>query len=133
MQASIHKLLISASSLWIDEAIKLARSYGARVRPAHIDRESNGIVAILGDIPKEYGFSCFEFRDADKIAEYEERFDGVLRENVLVCSDAHHLWDINEAEFYVELDDEPYSSSLVRKRFFEFLDGLEDKMKNKNN
>lgn len=116
-----ERLLISATDLWIGEALELARSYGAHVHPAHIDRESNGIVAILGEIPREYGFDCFEFNEQASITAYRQRFDYIEEDGVLVCSDAHHLWDINEAEHSIELDDEPYSSSLVRKRLFEYL------------
>ena len=119
------KLLISATDLWIGDAVELVRKFGGHVRPAHIDRESNGIVAILGDIPKEYRFNCFEFKSADNIAQYKERFSFISEEKILVCSDAHHLWDINEAEHSLTLDDEPYSSSLVRERLFEYLNNLE--------
>ena len=117
-------LLISATDLPIETAVELARSYGAHVHPAHIDRESNGIVAILGDIPGEYRFSSFEFNDPDHIEEYMARFPQINRNEILVCSDAHRLWEINEAEHSILLDDEPYSSSLVRKRLFEYLNGL---------
>ena len=41
----------------------------------------------------------------------------------MVCSDAHYLWDINEAEHFLLLDDEPYSSALVRRRALEKLAG----------
>ncbi len=115
------RLLISATDLLIEDAIALARQYGAHVRPAHIDRESNGIVSTLGDIPLEYGFDCVEFCDAGRAEEYYARYPSIENTRHLVCSDAHHLWDINLAENYIELDDEPYSSALVRKRFFEAL------------
>ena len=118
-------LLISATDLMIDQAIVLAKRYGAHVRPAHIDREANGIVAILGDIPKEYGFDCFEFKDSEQIEAYQQRFPFIQSNSVLVCSDAHRLWEINEAEHCLMLDDEPYSSALVRRRLFEYLGGLE--------
>ncbi|MBQ9117028.1 MAG: PHP domain-containing protein, partial [Clostridia bacterium] len=118
-------LLISATDLWIGDAIKLARGFGAHVRPAHIDRESNGIVAILGDIPGEYAFNCFEFNNSENIEVYRNRFSAIGAESVLVCSDAHHLWDINEAEFFLGLNDEPYSSSFVRHQLFEYLRKLE--------
>lgn len=114
-------LLISATDLGIEEAIHLARAFGAHVRPAHIDRESNGIVSILGGIPAEYGFGCFEFNDAEHIREYCDRFPLITSESVLVCSDAHRLWELNEAEHCLFLEDEPYSSSLVRQRLFEYL------------
>ena len=117
-------LLISATDLEIGEAIELARSFGAHVRPAHIDRESNGIVAILGDIPPEYSFDCYEFNDPSNIDEYRQRFPYIDKDSILVCSDAHRLWELNEAEHSLLIDDEPYSSALVRQRVFEHLRGL---------
>lgn len=115
-------LLISATDLPIDEAISLARSFGAHVHPAHIDRESNGILAILGDIPSEYGFSVFELRERESLERLSPTVEQLNATNLLVCSDAHHLWDISEAENSLDIDDEPYSSSLVRRRLFEMLE-----------
>ncbi|MBQ9085852.1 MAG: PHP domain-containing protein [Clostridia bacterium] len=116
-----ERLLISATDLWMEDALELAKKFGAHVHPAHIDRESNGIVAILGSIPAEYEFTHFEFNCASNFSSYHERFPYLETTNVLICSDAHHLWDINEAEHYLMLEDEPYSSSLVRKKLFELL------------
>ena len=119
------KLLISATDLWIDDAVELARAYGAHVHPAHIDRESNGIISILGDIPKDYAFNCLEFNSADSIGDIKSRYAAAANTLTVVSSDAHHLWDINEADNFIMIDDEPYSSSLVRKRLFEYLNGCE--------
>lgn len=116
-------LLISATDLLIDDALALARQFGAHVHPAHIDRESNGIVAILGDIPKEYAFKIFELNMAENFEMVSNRFPFVTSNTVLYCSDAHQLWNINEAEHARMIDDEPYSSTLVRKRLFEWLKG----------
>jgi hypothetical protein len=115
-------LLISATDLPIADAIALARSFGAHVHPAHIDRESNGIVAILGDIPPEYEFSSFELRERASLERLTPIVEELCENNLLVCSDAHHLWDISEAENSFDIDDEPYSSSLVRHRLFEMLE-----------
>ncbi|MBE6545929.1 MAG: PHP domain-containing protein [Ruminococcaceae bacterium] len=117
-------LLISATDLPIDEAIRFAEGFGAHVHPAHIDRESNGILAILGDIPQEYGFDCLEFNNPNSMKSIFERFPRLSEAKALVCSDAHHLWDINEAEHSILLEDEPYSSSLVRSRLFDYLQSL---------
>lgn len=118
----VETLLISPTDLPIDEAVRLARSYGAHVHPAHIDRESNGILAVLGGIPSEYGFKVFELRERENARELSERVAELNEGNVLVCSDAHQLWDISEAENSFLIDDEPYSSSLVRNRIFEMLE-----------
>ena len=117
------KLLISATDLWMSDAIELAKKYDAHVRPAHIDRESNGIVAILGDVPCEYGFNFVEFNDRQNAERYYGTYPSIKNAEMLVCSDAHHLWDISEAENFVELFDEPYSSRLVREKLFEMLFG----------
>lgn len=121
----VQKLLISPTDLPIDEAIKLARSYGAHVHPAHIDRESNGIIAILGDIPSEYGFKIFEMRDRSNAEQIMGTVEELNEKNILVCSDAHQLWNISEAENSFLIDDEPYSSRLVRKRIFDMLEAGE--------
>ena len=117
-------LLISATDLWMSDAIRLAKSYGAHIHPAHIDRESNGIISVLGDIPEEYGFGCVEYNGIDRIEKIKSTYSVAKKSKHIVSSDAHHLWDINEADNFIELDDEPYSSALVRKRLFEYLDGL---------
>ena len=122
---TVDTLLISATDLPIDEAISLAKSFGAHVHPAHIDRESNGIVAILGDIPAEYGFSIFELRERENAQKLCSTVEELNEKNILVCSDAHHLWDISEAENSLMIDDEPYSSALVRKRLFDMLESGE--------
>ena len=115
-------LLISATDLFISDAIDLVHKHRGHVRPAHIDRESNGIVSILGDVPSEYNFNFVEFNDRNNIPSYYESYSSLERASTLVGSDAHHLWNISEAGNTIELsEDEPYSSALVRKRFFEKL------------
>ncbi len=116
-----ERLLISATDLLIEDAIVLARSFGAHVHPAHIDRESNGIIATLGDIPKEYGFRWCELNDGGNLEKCCKAATSFHPSSVLVCSDAHHLWDINEADHSILLEDEPYSSGLIRERFFQAL------------
>ena len=117
-----ERLLISATDLPIEDAVVLARSFGAHVHPAHIDRHSNGIVAILGDIPSDYGFAVFEMREKENMEKLSATVEELCEDNMIICSDAHHLWDISEAENFVLLDDEPYSSARVREKLFERLE-----------
>ena len=113
-------LLINATTLSLEEAVLLAKQYDAVVYPAHIDREANGIIATLGEIPDKPFFGCVEFHDEDKVEAYSEKY-ALQDKKILISSDAHHLWDIRDAGPYIELDDEPYSSELVRRRFFEYI------------
>ena len=117
-------LLISATDLTLEEAYGLVTEMGGAAYPAHIDRESNGIIAILGAMPEEPRFPTVELNDGKNAPEYiaEHALEGKL---ILCSSDAHNLWSINEAEHILEIDDEPYSSALVRQRLIEMMRGAE--------
>lgn len=115
-------LLISPTDLPIADAVELVRAYGGHVHPAHIDRETNGIMAVLGDIPSEYGFKVFELRESKNLEMLSKTVEELSKNNMLICSDAHQLWNISEAENYLCIDDEPYSSKLVRRKIFEMLE-----------
>ena len=116
-----ENLLSNATDISVDNVLKLVESFGGVCYPAHVDRTSNGIIATLGDFPPTPKFKCVEFHDKDKISEYKEKYSELSGKRALVSSDAHYLWDIRDADDFIEIDDEPYSSDLVRKRLFEIL------------
>lgn len=114
-------LLSNATDIMIDDAYKTVLSHGGICYPAHVDREANGIIATLGTLPEYMPFRVAEFHDADKIEDYKTKYSAIDGKQLVVSSDAHFLWDIKEKKEYFDIDDEPYSSSLVRKRLFEIL------------
>ena len=95
-------LLSNATALPLEKAVESARAHGAVVYPAHVDRQANGILTTLGGM-----------------------HSALAGLDTVICSDAHYLWDINEAEHCFLLDDEPYSSALVRRRLLDKLAGKE--------
>jgi hypothetical protein len=117
-------LLINATDLTIEDAFREVTSRGGVCYPAHIDRTSNGMVSVLGTFPDDPKFTAYELNSAESLAEYEERFPMIKSLPRAVSSDAHYLWDISEASFSIQVDDEPYSSSLVRNRIIDHLLGL---------
>jgi len=116
-------LLINAVDLSIDEAFEFVKKHGGVCYPAHIDRQSNGIIAILGTFPPEPVFTAYELNSADSVDEYYEKYPIIRTLSKTVASDAHHLWDISEAVFAISIDDEPYSSDLVRNKLIDHLLG----------
>lgn len=114
-------LLITFTTLSLDDGVRLVREYGGFAFPAHIDRPSNGIIEILGDIPPEPGFTFAEFNDSKNVAAYREKYTSVASLGILVNSDAHRLTDVNEAENCMELDADPSDEAAVRDAFFAFL------------
>ena len=118
-------LLLNASYLSLEEAFAEVKKRGGVCYPAHIDRTSNGIIAMLGDFPPDPPFTAFELRDGASLDDCRTKH-AVLAERGLtyvVSSDAHYLTDIAEEGFAIELDDEPYSSQRVRDKLIDYLLG----------
>ncbi len=113
-------LLSNATTITVEECPALAEKFGGICYPAHVDRQANGIIATLGTFPEIKGFKCCEFHDGDKTEEYLKNYP-IGNRKIIISSDAHFLWDMREDNDYFLIDDEPYSSELVRKRIFEAL------------
>ena len=75
---------------------------------------------MLGTLPEKPNFSCVEFNGNADIEEYTKKYN-LEGKKILIGSDTHYLTDIREENDYLDIDDEPYSSSLVRKKLFEML------------
>lgn len=86
-------LLVNATTLSLSEAAKLVRGLGGAFYPAHIDREANGILAILGALPEDPIFLTVERHDG---AAYGDK-------RVVKSSDAHRPWEIAEEGCPIEL------------------------------
>jgi len=119
--AKEEHLLINGTTLSLEEVSPLCERFSGVCYPAHIDRESNGIIAVLGVMPDFPRFNFAELHDGARKEEFVRctYFD---ENSFLVSSDAHYLWDIKEKTDYLTLggntDDE------IRKALFEFLRGV---------
>ena len=116
-------LLPNATMISLEEAPELVKGFGGVCYPAHIDRDANGIVAILGTVPPTPGFSCVEMRDAEKITEYKEKYN-LSDKLIIVSSDSHYLTDIDETNNFFELDTPSDSHKDVRRALFKLLNGI---------
>lgn len=113
-------LLPNATSVSLEEAFGLVKSFGGISYPAHIDRQSNGIISVLGAFPETPDFNIIEINQKEKAPEYVKKYS-LEDKRVIISSDAHYLTDMRDKENYFELDDEPYSSALVRSNLFKLL------------
>lgn len=116
----VEGLLINATNISIEDVCDIVGKFNGICYPAHIDRDANGIIAVLGTLPNDIPFTRFEIHDGYKIEEFSKQY-GIPKNSFIVSSDAHYLTDMRDKENYFEIDDEPYSSQLVRKRLFEEL------------
>ena len=113
-------LLTNATTVSIEDAPELVHKYGGVCYPAHIDRTSNGIIAVLGTIPPTPHFDCVELRDAERIGEYKEKY-GIGDKTVIVSSDAHRLTDMKDGENFVTLDAPRDDACAVRRALMDHL------------
>lgn len=114
-------LLTNATSISVNESIEIAHTFGGICYPAHIDREANGIISILGAVPKELHLTCAELHDCENAEKYARHLPNNC--HMIFGSDAHYLWDIRDGKHFLELDDTQCSAQLVREFFINFLGG----------
>ena len=95
-----ENLLTNATTVSLDEAPELVKQFGGVCYPAHIDRQANGIIAVLGAFPEKPHFPTAEVHDSAQVDEYAERY----KKLIVSSSDAHYLWDIREKSVFLELD-----------------------------
>ena len=111
---TVDCLLSVATMISVDEAVDLVKGLGGFICPAHVDRPSNGMIAMLGTVPSEYGFSYIEYKNA-AMAENIRTTYGLMHTKSLYNSDAHHLWDIAEPCHKIELEQEtPNALDVIR-------------------
>ena len=116
----IEHLLTNASGISITDVKDIVADFGGVCYPAHVDRDANSAIAILGTLPTDCGFSYYELRDKESIHVYSEKY-GIAEDRFIISSDAHYLTSMRDKENYFDIDDEPYSSALVRRKIFEIL------------
>ena len=109
-------LLLNAAALSIDRMPDWAASYGGICYPAHIDRPSGGILAVLGGLPEVPVFRRLEVARPREF--FADPAHAPLRESheIIVSSDAHRLRDIADARRRLEPADWPELSPLFAGR-----------------
>ncbi len=115
-------LLSNATDISLEDVPLLVEKYGGVCYPAHIDRDANGVISILGTFPKTPHFNCVELHFGENEEKYKNSYN-LSDKLFIVSSDAHYLSDIRDKENYFELEDEPYSADFVRKQLFLKLKG----------
>jgi hypothetical protein len=115
-----ENLLPVALAISVEDAPRLVEKYGGVCYPAHIDREANGIIAVLGTFPNTPPFTAFEIRDKEKAREYTEKYS-LSGLKLIISSDAHNLESLGEAENCIELDVSRDDKDGVRCALIDYL------------
>lgn len=118
-------LLINATDLALEAATALVRQHGGFALPAHIDKQSNGIIGILGAFPETPTYTFVELADLSKKEELLAEQPALADASFLCDSDAHYLWDIHEAEYALTLSPDGTDAEAIRHALFVLLQGKE--------
>ena len=108
--------LPAATDLDLIAADALVKAHNGVDWPAHIDRDANGLLAVLGFFPPEPVFKIAELRES-------KNRDLAGDRKIVVCSDAHRLWEIGEAGGILHLEIDENEPDALRKALFRSLRG----------
>ncbi len=122
-------LLSDATDLTLEAACRGALKHGGIVFPAHIERPAGGILGVLGFLPDELPFGIVEInsRNFPPDTKTNPALKAALPRNFcLKNSDAHRLWEINEADKInyvncIELPAERGDREAARRELFRLL------------
>lgn len=98
-----EKLLISPTSLSINEVFDLVKSVGGIFIPAHVDRHSYSVLTNLGFIPDDIDIKNIEIsKSTADLTSYLAARPELSKYKIFRNSDAHYLQDISVAEAYLD-------------------------------
>ena len=120
--AQEENMLTNATDISLEEAPGLVERFGGICYPAHIDRSSNGVIAVLGTFPKDIGFCCAEVHNSELVYEMSS-LSKIPPERIIVSSDAHYLWNIKEKKEFLTLGDIPEGCKTAGEYLLKFLRG----------
>ena len=116
----VDNLLSVATDISIEDLPDTVRDYGGICYPAHIDRDSNGIIAVLGTMPDTPSFNTVEFNLKENVEEYTATYS-LTGKKVVLNSDAHFLGNMNDRSFYLSLDADKDDHDAVRHALIDYL------------
>lgn len=111
-----HMLMISSSITFID-LLKIVEDYDGIAYPAHVDRESNGIISVFGEIPPEYTGRLLELSTKCDISDFLDSHPELKDYRFIRSSDSHSLSDIPEDGDIVEVAQEETSKTDISAFF----------------
>ena len=92
-----YKLLLTASDISIMDLPRIVKQYGGLCWPAHVDRDANGLFAVLGSWPQELDVMAAEIRERVPVG-----VPGHLK--IIQASDDHVMEKIARGGFPLPLE-----------------------------
>lgn len=116
----LDKMLLASSKYSLAEVFRLVEKYSGVLVPAHVDKNSFSILSTLGFFPDNIDIRTIEAFDLRRLKEMEKVLD-LEKYMIIKNSDAHYLYDINEAFYHMDIN------KLTAKSIVEYLKAGYDK------
>ena len=117
----IEELLITATDLDLTSAAKAVREFGGVPFPAHIEKSSNSVLAMLGIFPEEPNFTAAELHDVSKLEELKKSNPILNNLKIISDSDAHQLESLPLELPKIELDCDENDENSIRNALITYL------------
>lgn len=101
------RLLMQACQLSCDEIARQVLARGGVCIPAHLDREANSMLQTLGAVPPDFPTDWIELSQRADLDQFFRNHPDLVRYHVLIDSDAHHLVQIDEPGWPIDV--QPWS------------------------
>ena len=112
-----ENLLLVSSYISIYELFDIVTGLGGAMVPAHIDRDSYSITAVLGLIPEDLEIKTIEISKNKTPVEYIKDNPYLNKYRYIVSSDAHYLENISENTNFIDIPEK------TPKAVIEYLNG----------
>jgi len=99
------RLLLNSASISINEVFHIVNhELGGFAIPAHIDRQSNSLLSSFGIMPEDIDIRCVEISDKNNESTLLEKNSKIGSVKKIYSSDAHHLWNIHERQYFLNVE-----------------------------
>lgn len=99
-----ERLLVTACTCSVYDAAPAVRSFSGTIFPAHVDKSSYSIIASLGTIPEDLGFTTVELSKNISKETALEQFPYLENYRIITNSDSHYLDSFYETQNPIELE-----------------------------
>jgi len=116
IRGHVDRLLLTATSLSLEDVHKTAQDLGGVMVPAHVDRDSYSVLSNLGMIPEYLELKYLEISRTCDLIKLTEAMPELRKYRFIRSSDAHTLGDIFERESFMEAEEKSVKGLLRQFR-----------------
>lgn len=113
-----ENLLLVSSFIGVDQVVSLTGEYGGVAFPAHVNRDSYSVIASLGAIPPEAGFTAAEVTRDCSLEAFQALHPELAGLSIFRSSDAHYLESLAGDPWSISLPERSTSAVLNAVRGF---------------